>query len=309
MAQRNVTTTATSAPWKPQRRYLKDYMGEAQDAFTSGDFGQVAPLSNYTQQGVNMMAQRARQGAPEIEAARDYTTGFLSGDMAPQGYGAQDFAESPERAYGYGLRRAASGDYLNSNPYFDEAVSQALDPVQSRVNSQFAGSGRYGSGMHSSTMTEQLGDVSSRMSYQNYADERARQQAAQQALMGRDQNALQRQFAAQQALMGRDARYRDDMRQTARTAPSMAQARYQDPAQLMQVGDVLRQQEQRELQAPYQELQQYGGLISGDYGGTQTQTKPYFRDETANTIGNISGAISAGVKGLDFISGVTDLFS
>jgi hypothetical protein len=75
----------------------------------------------------------------------------------------------------------------------------------------------------------------------------------------------------------------------------------------MQAGDVFRQQRQRELDRPQNQLGTYLGLVSGNYGSQSTQ--PYFRDETANTIGNISGAISAGTKGLDFISGVTDLFT
>jgi hypothetical protein len=224
----------------------------------------VADLHGYTREGLQGMAQEARQGTPGTDAAYSYGMDFLQGGNAE------------------GMRATAEGDYLNSNPYLDETINQALDPVQSRVNSQFAAGGRYGSGMHSATMADELGDVSSRMAYQNYADERNRQQQAQRALI-------------------------DDSRQFASQMPSLYQAQFADEAQLMQAGDVYRQQRQRELDRPQNQLGTYLGLVSGNYGSQSTQ--PYFRDETANTIGNISGAISAGTKGLDFISGVTDLFT
>jgi hypothetical protein len=269
MATRNVTST--TAPWQPQQQYLKRGMRRAERNY--GDFGRVADLHGYTREGLQGMAQEARQGTPGTDRALDYGMNFLQGSGPDQ----------------YGMQATAEGDYLNSNPYLDETINQALDPVQSRVNSQFAAGGRYGSGMHSSTMADELGDVSSRMAYQNYADERARQQQAQQALMSQD------------------ARFRDDQRQMASQLPSLEQAQYSDEAQLMQAGDVFRQQRQRELDRPQNQLGTYLGLVSGNYGSQSTQ--PYFRDETANTIGNISGAISAGTKGLDFISGVTDLFT
>jgi hypothetical protein len=264
MEKREVTST--TAPWQPQQQYLKRGMSRAEGNY--GNFGRVADLHGYTREGLQGMAQEARQGTPGTDRALDYGMNFLQGSGPDQ----------------YGMQATAEGDYLNSNPYLDETINQALDPVQSRVNSQFAAGGRYGSGMHSATMADELGDVSSRMAYQNYADERDRQQQAQRALI-------------------------DDSRQFASQMPSLYQAQFADEAQLMQAGDVYRQQRQRELDRPQNQLGTYLGLVSGNYGSQSTQ--PYFRDETANTIGNIAGAasaagsvIGAADKGYDFLSGL-----
>jgi hypothetical protein len=263
MATRNVTTTQKSAPWGPQQSYLKTGMRRADQNYDQ--FNRVADLPSQTTQGLDQMYQEAQQGTPGVDAARSYGMDFLQGGSAE------------------GMRATAEGDYLNSNPYLDQTINQALDPVQSRVNSQFAGSGRYGSGMHSATMTDELSDVSSRMAYQNYADERNRQQQAQRALI-------------------------DDSRQFAGQMPGLNQAQFQDEAQMMQVGDVYRQQRQRELDRPQNQLGTYMGLVSGNYGSQGTSTQPYYYDETGQTIGNIASGIGAASQGINFLSGAADLF-
>jgi hypothetical protein len=196
-------------------------------------------------------------------------------------------------------------------------MGAALDPVQSRVNAQFAGSGRYGSGMHSGTLADSLGDVSSRMSFQQYENERQRQQAARNALLNRDmqyqqlgtqvyENQRARQQRASEALMGRDMRYRDDLRQMATLAPELANQDYQDAQMLLDIGNIQRNQRQAVLDQPYTELQRYGNLISGNYGGTRTTPQSF--NETGQTIGNIAGGLGALSQGVSLVSDLAGEF-
>jgi hypothetical protein len=325
MATRNVTST--SAPWRPQQPYLKRLLRETGQAAGQEDtLAQVAPLPQDSWRGMQMVRQTATGPRPGVENAQGYANAFLTGQHAPGGYGLGQTAsgayvgDNPyldNRAGGYGLEQTARGELLGSNPYFQDAMGAALDPVQSRVNAQFAGSGRYGSGMHSGTLADSLGDVSSRMSFQQYENERQRQQAARNALLNRDmqyqqlgtqayENQRARQQRASEALMGRDMRYRDDLRQMATLAPELANQDYQDAQMLLDIGNIQRNQRQAVLDQPYTELQRYGNLISGNYGGTRTTPQSF--NETGQTIGNIAGGLGALSQGVSLVSDLAGEF-
>lgn len=88
-----------------------------------------------------------------------------------------------------------SGQYLtaNSNPYIQGVANQAAQQVQDTYNksyipsmlSQYAGSGRYGSGLFQrsaadmqSQMNQDVANATNQLYYQNYANERAMQEQA-----------------------------------------------------------------------------------------------------------------------------------
>jgi hypothetical protein len=91
------------------------------------------------------------------------------------------------------LAKAASGAFLNSNPYLDKMVQSAMDPVTRNYQTvtaptlaaQMSRSGRYGSGalagaqgQNEQNLGKTLGDISSNLYGTNYSNERARQDAA-----------------------------------------------------------------------------------------------------------------------------------
>jgi hypothetical protein len=91
------------------------------------------------------------------------------------------------------LARAASGQYLNSNPYLDKMAQAAMDPVTRNYQTstaptlaaQMSRSGRYGSGalvgaqgQNEQNLGKTLADMSANLYGTNYANERARQDAA-----------------------------------------------------------------------------------------------------------------------------------
>ena len=98
-------------------------------------------------------------------------------------------------------RATARGDFLGGSAGLDAAISRALDPVQDRIQSQFARAGRLGSGANQEVLQRGLSDAASNIAYQDYARERQNQLAAQQNLAGLQQaqfgTALQGLGAAQ----------------------------------------------------------------------------------------------------------------
>jgi hypothetical protein len=87
---------------------------------------------------------------------------------------------------------------LGSNPYLQGAIDRAIDPVKDKIQSQFAMSGRYGSGANQDVLAKSLGDVASNIAYGDYQRERQNQLNAQQQLG----NLAQQQFANQTGAIG-----------------------------------------------------------------------------------------------------------
>ncbi|WP_119461855.1 hypothetical protein [Rhodospirillaceae bacterium SYSU D60014] len=268
------TTTQTSEPWSEQIPYLKNIFSEAERLYTAPGPNHfpgttVAPFAPETELALNAQAARAMAGSPLTRVA------------------------------GEALGDTLSGGYLGANPYLQGAIDSAgrgvvrnyRNAVTSGIDSSFAQAGRYGSGAHvaahsnaQQNLAQQLADISSGMSYQNYGDERAR------------------------------------MQQAATAAPGLAQQDYLDIAQLAAVGRAREGMAQNLIddqvarfnfaqQLPYNKLAQYAGLIQGNYGGTSTTTQssggagPLGGAATGFTLGGQVGgpwgaAIGAGLGGL-----------
>ena len=218
----------------------------------------VVPFSDQTQTALDAMEQRAREGS---DIQREGTGTYLD---------------------------TLQGNYLNSNPYFDQALNASLRPivenynevVMPQVQSAFSKSGRYGANSHQGAvgrvtdeMFQNLGDVASRMSFQNYDSERNRQH------------------------------------QAALNAPEYAQQDYLDIGRLANVGSAYEGLDREHLEDSINRhnfntsredamLSQYMGLVNGNFGGTTqtTQSVPYFRgNEWAGPVG--AGLSAAGTLG------------
>jgi len=191
---------ATMAPWNPavQQGYqdiyntgaggvaqgLQPNATNAYNTAISGGYGvnnspaygayqQFMAGTNPYQQQLGALANSAGGGNLGLSA--------LGGVAQGQGPGMQQ------------LGQAASGYYLNSNPYLSAMVQAAADPVTRNYQTatapqadyNFANAGRYGSGAMAglrSTNEQNLGktlaDQSAGLYGQNYSNERARQDAA-----------------------------------------------------------------------------------------------------------------------------------
>ena len=182
----------------------------------------VSP-STTTQTGLQALEARASQGNPLLQSAQNQLQGTVS------------------------------GNYLSGNPFFQGAFKPAAQAAETQfkqtigdIGSKASLAGRYGSGVMGALQDravgafgQQLANTAGTLAYQNYADERARQQAATMA------------------------------------APAMASADYQDIQNLLQAGQVREgytgQQQQSDLarfnflqNQPQQNLQNYLSLVYGN---------------------------------------------
>ncbi len=217
------TTTMTASGATPYQEYglteaQRLYEQGAPEYYQGQTFTDFAPQ---TEQALRAQEERALAGSPVMQAAQDLT------------------------------QKTLSGGFLGSNPYLEGAIQRALDPVQSRINSQLAQRGRAGSGLAAAEMSRALGGVAGDISYRDYSTER-----------GRQQDAL-------------------------RYAPAMAEADYADIAQLGSVGVARQEQAQKSIddamaryeyaqEAPFTALGQYSDFLGSFPAGTTSQVyNPY----------------------------------
>jgi len=199
---------------------------------------------------------------PEYFAGQTYVSPSAQTESALAQAEAQARAGSPLTSAALNQQLGTvQGQYLGANPYFQAAMQPAVQTATQAYNDaikQAQGSaslaGRYGSNVSADlqnraagTLATTLAGKAGELAYQNYANERARQEAA----------AVQ--------------------------APQLAQARFQDINQLMNVGQVREDYAQKALEdqiarfefeqnKPYTKLQAYLGAAYGAPMGQVTKT-------------------------------------
>ena len=172
------------------------------------------------------------------------------------------------------LQSTVSGNFLGGNPFFQGAFQPAAQAAQTQfqqtlgdIGSKASLAGRYGSGAMGSLQDratgafgQQLANTAGQLAYQNYADERARQQAATMA------------------------------------APAMAGADYQDIQQMLQAGQIREGYQGQQLQGditkfnflqnqPQQNLQNYLSLVYGNPLGRVTNQQSSGPSNFQNALG------------------------
>lgn len=233
MGDTTTTQTTNSAPWGPQQKYLKRGM---QDAFRLYKSHQPGYYPGQTVAGFS----------PEQGQAFDMMKGFNGSDMnqAAEGY-ATDLLK---------------GKYLDPNN--DAVWSNVQSKVMPAINSQFAASGRYGSGMQGDTLGRALTEA--------YAPTAAAQY--------------------QQGL--------DRMSSAAQWAPTMKWQNIQNTYNMGQQRQNLQQQQMDDAKTrydyykdlPYNKLGQFLSFIQGNYGGRTTSAQ--------NSGGSMWGKLLGGGLGL-----------
>ena len=230
----------------------------AQAPFLKGMFGDAKNL--YNAPGPTYYpGSTVASFAPETQQAQQLgTQRALNGNPTMQA------------AEGYG-QDVLAGNYLNSNPYQDQVFQNIQSHVMPSVNSQFSAAGRYGSDLHGDTMTRALTEAYSPYASQQY----------QQGLDRMD-NAMQ-------------------------FAPEFAANDYRDIGALDLIGGQKQQLAQKETDdavnrysyyqdLPYNKLNQFAGLIGGNWGGTTTSQQPYYQPSLFSQVaGGLLGA--AGTAG------------
>ena len=152
---------------------------------------------------------------------------------------------------GYGnVLSTLQGDYLNpaTNPYLQQNVQTAMNQAMGNINSQFNKPGAFGGTAHQGVAANQLGNIAANMYGQNYGNERNNQLQAWNAAQTYGQNA------------------------------------YNDASQLMNVGQILQDEQQKGLDwnlqqfqeqqdYPYKNLGAAAGVFGSNLGGKSTTTQ------------------------------------
>jgi hypothetical protein len=270
-----MATTTTSQIDPTIQPYLGYGLQQAQRLYQSGGpqyyGGQtfVAP-STATQTGLQALEARASLGNPLLQSAQTQ------------------------------LQNTVSGDFLGGNPFFQGAFQPAAKAAEQQfkqtlgdISSKASLAGRYGSGAMgqlqdraTGAFGQQLANTAGQLAYQNYADERNRQQQATMA------------------------------------APAMTSADYQDIQNMLQAGQIREgytgQQQQADIakfnflqNQPQQNLQNYLSLVYGSpLGRVASQTT----SGTADTSGlqNLLGLAAVGgglYKNLGGSTGISNLWN
>lgn len=265
MAVGTTTSTQTTQIDPTIQPYLTYGLQEAQRLYQAGGpkyyQGQtyVSP-SEATQTGLQALQARAAAGSPLTGAAQQQLLGTIQ------------------------------GDYLGGNPFFSGAFQPAAQAATTEFNkaigditSAASKAGRYGSGAMTNLqgaaagqLAQKLTGTAGQLAYENYANERARQQ---------------------QAMFG---------------APALAEADYADINKMLaagQLGEGYKQQALTadmarygyEQQLPQTQLTNYLsniGLVPK--GQTTTAQTPYFTNPTATALGT-------GLLGVQLLSGLDKL--
>ena len=279
-APRTSTSVVSNNPPAFQQPFIEFGLEEARKYYdeprTFYEGSTVVPFNPLTEEAMTGITDRARAGSDLVTDAQTQ------------------------------IKKTMAGDYLDpaTNPYLTSAMDAATRPMREAftqdtmpaINAAFSSAGRYGSGLQGNMQAraaedylQSLGDVGSRMSYSNYADERDRQAAATTA------------------------------------APAMAELDYLDFERLGQVGAAEEEMAARELQEDidrYNFEQEEGRIRLGEYlpqvtGGqysTQTTAQPLYSDDTARLLGYgltganiLSSLFGSGSGGSSAFSGIKGL--
>lgn len=216
------TVNTTVEPPEYAKPFLEYGLAQAKDRYTSEmpsyyPFSTTVGFSPESEMALNMTRDRALAGSSLVNNAQNYI-GNIAQTGGGLGLGANIFQRASTGGYqneampmarnmlgGANFdevldytRATARGDMLGSNPYLQGAIDRAIDPVKDKIQSQFAMSGRYGSGANQDVLAKSLGGIASDIAYGDYQRERQNQLNAQQQLG----NLAQQQFANQTGAIG-----------------------------------------------------------------------------------------------------------
>jgi len=197
MGGKSSTTEQSNEPPAWAAPLFHQSAGEAQRLYNSnkgfnvygGD--RVANMGGGQKQALNNML-----GMDDLAAGMNYGQGQFN-DLYGQS-GQNTFAEQNLQGI------AAGQNLMGMSPEFQDMLASQSAEIADQVNLAAAGGGRYGSGMHTGSLADSIGDFRRDAVLQNYQNEVQRQLAANQMLdSGRFQRlGMQGQFADMQSQAG-----------------------------------------------------------------------------------------------------------
>jgi len=229
------------------------------------------------------------------------------------------------------LNQTANGNFLtpDSNPFIKSIANQAADAAQARTNAQFGSAGRSG-GLYAQLFGQGVANAANQVYAQNYENERQRQIAAQNTLLGANQTAhegaLGRQFGAASDIFGAQNSAAENAASRASNAyeaergrqqgaaggliNTQLQAAAQQPGLLQAImnGDIQSfTGHQYQDQVPYNNLAKYTGLLStlgAPFGiqDSKTTEKTSGLGSTLGQIASVGMAVAGAMTGNPFLA-------
>ena len=254
------TTVQNQAPWSGVQPYLSNLFSSAGN-YAYGPFNAqqylaanpdvaaagVNPYQHWLQFGMGEGRQGGGSSTPQSYLADQSPYTIQSQNMAV------NMANDPNSVIGQSqslLGNTIAGKYLtpDSNPYLQASVQDALGLAGSAFAKQYGGAAgqNLGNSGYQEALARGLGATATNAYSNAYSQERQNQLNAMQL------------------------------------APSLGTANIQ---LLSSVGAQQEARKQAELDAPYQTLQRYQALISGQPGGSTSLQSPYFTDPLSQALG------------------------
>lgn len=144
----------------------------------------------YAKEGVGAVQGVFNQNQPGLQGLTDLTQKNLVPSLMGKFNSGLAGAGQAQGYYQDVLRNGGG-----ANPYLDGVINSTNRGVTDSVNSQFANSGRYGSGQYAGLMTERLAEAGNNLRYQDYYNQTQRQDNAAGALTQNNQADLQQALA------------------------------------------------------------------------------------------------------------------
>ena len=263
---------------------------------------QIDPtIQPYLGYGLQQAQQMYQGGGPQYYGGQTYVSPSTTTQTGLQALEARASLGNPllQSAQNQ-LQNTVSGGFLGGNPFFQGAFQPAARAAETQfkttlgdIASKSSLAGRYGSGAMGSLQDratgafgQQLANTAGQLAYQNYADERNRQQQATMA------------------------------------APQMAQADYQDIQNMLQAGQLREGYQGQQMQGdiakfnflqnqPQQNLQNYLSLVYGNPLGRVASSTTSGSQDTS-TLQNVLGLAAVGgglYKNLGGQQGISNLYN
>lgn len=278
------TTVQKSDPWAGQQPYLSYTFAGATDAYNRFKNDPSSSVAGFTP--MQQQAMGATQGIANgtnfgnasgvNNAAGGYVSNMLNGNTS---------ANPASSAFA----NFANGSMMNS-PYQSAALDAANNAITRayqtatapQTASNFAASGRYGSGAYGQAVSQnqqdlatQLGNTDAGLVSSMYQQNMGNMLAGAQGLANQQNAALS-------------------------MSPNIVNSINGAASNLYNMGGNQQALQQSQLNAPWQLLNNYSNLIQGQYGGQTSTTQPYYTNQLAGGMGGaLGGAALAGAMGMN----------
>lgn len=179
-----------------------------------GGKGETSKQTTQTSEPPSWAKPLFKQSARDASTLYNSDSGFHVYDgssIAPQSAQTQTALTNIGNTSGTGVSTAgnadltamANGDWATEgNPYWRQALDSGLSDAAAKVNSQFSGAGRYGSGANQKLLQTTTGNMLTNALNTNFNQERQNQFTAANMLDQRANTSLQNEMAVNQAQLG-----------------------------------------------------------------------------------------------------------